>query len=184
MEPQRRRRGGHARRAPQSRYLPDAHFPKRIEVHDDLAAAVKGAVAIIIAVPSHALRSLLQQLKPLLARDARLAWATKGFELDTGKLPHQVAYDVLGDRYPVAVLSGPDVRARSGHGTADGDDHRLTRRGIRQRNSRTSLHASNFRAYTSTDIVGVEVGGAVKNVLAVGAGFATASDSAPTRASR
>ena len=113
------------------RYLPDAKFPGSLEVHDDLAAAVKDAVAIIIAVPSHALRALLTQLKPLLARDARLAWATKGFELDTGKLPHQVAYDVLGDRYPVAVLSGPDVRARGGHGPADGDDHRLTRRGIR-----------------------------------------------------
>ena len=114
------------------RYLPEGAFPEAIEVHDDLAAAVKDAVAIIIAVPSHALRALLVQLKPLLARDARLAWATKGFELDTGKLPHQVAYDVLGDRYPVAVLSGPDVRARSGHGIADGDDHRLARRGVRQ----------------------------------------------------
>ena len=89
------------------RYLPDARFPDAIEVHTGLANAVKGAVAIIVAVPSHSLRALLTQLKPLLARDARLAWATKGFELDTGKLPHQVAYEVFGDRYPVAVLSGP-----------------------------------------------------------------------------
>jgi len=153
-----------------ARYLPGAKFPDEIVVHDAIAEAVRDAVAIIIAVPSHALRSLLMQLKPLLARDARLAWATKGFELDTGKLPHQVAYDVLGDRYPVAVLSGPTFAKEVGAGlptamtiaSPDGEfAHALA----------TSLHASNFRAYTSTDIVGVEVGGAVKNVLAVGAGL-------------
>jgi glycerol-3-phosphate dehydrogenase (NAD(P)+) len=153
-----------------TRYLPEARFPEAIEVHDTLADAVRDAIAIIIAVPSHSLRSLLTQLKPLLARDARLAWATKGFELDTGKLPHQVAYDVLGDRYPVAVLSGPTFAREVGMGLptamtiASPDEnfaHQLAK----------SLHASNFRAYTSTDIVGVEVGGAVKNVLAVGAGL-------------
>jgi glycerol-3-phosphate dehydrogenase (NAD(P)+) len=153
-----------------ARYLPGAKFPDAIEVHDELADAVRDAVAIIIAVPSHSLRSLLARLKPLLARDARLAWATKGFELDTGKLPHQVAYDVLGDRYPVAVLSGPTFAREVGAGLptamtiASPDEafaHALA----------TSLHAPNFRAYTSTDIVGVEVGGAVKNVLAVGAGL-------------
>jgi glycerol-3-phosphate dehydrogenase (NAD(P)+) len=153
-----------------ARYLPGANFPDAIDIHDALADAVRGAVAIIIAVPSHSLRALLTQLKPLLARDARLAWATKGFELDTGKLPHQVAYDVLGDRYPVAVLSGPTFAREVGAGLptamtiASPDEdfaHQLAK----------SLHASNFRAYTSTDIVGVEVGGAVKNVLAVGAGL-------------
>jgi len=153
-----------------SRYLPEAGFPDCVEVHDDLAAAVGGAESIIIAVPSHALRALLQQLKPLLARKARLAWATKGFELDTGKLPHQVAYEVLGDRYPVAVLSGPTFAREVGMGlptamTIASPDGEFAAELAK------SLHASNFRAYTSTDIVGVEVGGAVKNVLAVGAGL-------------
>jgi glycerol-3-phosphate dehydrogenase (NAD(P)+) len=152
------------------RYLPEGAFPDLVEIHDDLATAVRGATAVIIAVPSHSLRALLTLLKPLLARDARLAWATKGFELDTGKLPHQVAYDVLGDRYPVAVLSGPTFAREVGMGLPTamtiaspdaGYAHELAQR----------LHASNFRAYTSTDIVGVEVGGAVKNVLAVGAGL-------------
>ena len=152
------------------RYLPDARFPDRIEIHRELAAAVKDAVAIIVAVPSHSLRALLTQLKPMLARNARLAWATKGFELDTGKLPHQVAYDVLGDRYPVAVLSGPTFAREVGMGlptamTIASPDADFAAQLAK------SLHASNFRAYTSTDIVGVEVGGAVKNVLAVGAGL-------------
>ncbi len=152
------------------RYLPEASFPASLEVHLDLAAAVAGAVAIIVAVPSHSLRGLLTRLKPLLARDARLAWATKGFELETGKLPHQVAYDVLGDRYPVAVLSGPTFAREVGMGlptamTIASPDEEFAAQLAK------SLHASNFRAYTSTDIVGVEVGGAVKNVLAVGAGL-------------
>ncbi len=152
------------------RYLPGAAFPEALAVHSDLADAVRGAGDIIIAVPSHALRTMLNQVKPLLARESRLAWATKGFELESGKLPHQVAYEVLGDRYPVAVLSGPTFAREVGAGlptamtiaSPDGDfAARLAQ----------SLHAPNFRAYTSTDIVGVEVGGAVKNVLAVGAGL-------------
>ena len=152
------------------RYLPESAFPDAIEVDDDLATALRDAGTIIIAVPSHGLRELLRQLKPLLRRDARLAWATKGFELDTGRLPHQVAYEVLGDRYPVAVLSGPTFAREVGMGlptamTIASPDaefaHQLAHR----------LQGHNFRAYTSTDIVGVEVGGAVKNVLAVGAGL-------------
>jgi glycerol-3-phosphate dehydrogenase (NAD(P)+) len=153
-----------------ARYLPDARFPETLEVEGDLARALRDAVAIIIAVPSHSLRALLKELKPLLARDARLAWATKGFELDTGKLPHQVAYEVLGDKYPVAVLSGPTFAREVGMGlptamTIASPDADFANQ------LATSLHASNFRAYTSTDIIGVEVGGAVKNVLAVGAGL-------------
>jgi glycerol-3-phosphate dehydrogenase (NAD(P)+) len=152
------------------RYLPDAAFPDTLAVHSDLAEALRGAVDIIIAVPSHALRTLLMQVKPLLPRDARLAWATKGFELDTGKLPHQVAYEVLGDRFPVAVLSGPTFAREVGAGlptamTIASPDADFAAQLAH------SLHAPNFRAYTSTDIVGVEVGGAVKNVLAVGAGL-------------
>ena len=107
------------------RYLPDVGFPDRIEIHRELAAAVKDAAAIIIAVPSHSLRALLTQLKSMLARNARLAWATKGFELDTGKLPHQVAYDVLGDRYPVAVLSGPTFAREVGMGLPTGSCNSL-----------------------------------------------------------
>jgi glycerol-3-phosphate dehydrogenase (NAD(P)+) len=152
------------------RYLPDAKFPAALQVFEQLDAAVRGAGAIIIAVPSHSLRALLMQLKPLLTRDARLAWATKGFELDTGKLPHQVAYDVFGDKYPVAVLSGPTFAREVGMGlptamTIASPDAEFAAQLAH------SLHASNFRAYTSTDIIGVEVGGAVKNVLAVGAGL-------------
>jgi glycerol-3-phosphate dehydrogenase (NAD(P)+) len=152
------------------RYLPDAKFPDGMEIEDDLAASVRGAAALILAVPSHSLRALLQQLKPLLPPGARLAWATKGFELDTGKLPHQVAREVLGEAYPVAVLSGPTFAREVGMGLPTAMTIASADAGFAAQLA-TSLHASNFRAYTSTDIIGVEVGGAVKNVLAVGAGL-------------
>jgi glycerol-3-phosphate dehydrogenase (NAD(P)+) len=153
-----------------ARYLPDAPFPDALGIAGSIAAAVEGAAAIIVAVPSHALRELLVELKPHLGSHARLAWATKGFEQGTGLLPHQVARAVLGDGMSFAVLSGPTFAREVGAGlptamTVASPDaanaHQIA----------TMIHASNFRAYTSTDIVGVEVGGAVKNVLAVGAGL-------------
>lgn len=152
------------------RYLPEAAFPAGLEVHDDLATATRDVETLIIAVPSHGLRELLVNLKPHLARNARLAWATKGFELGTGKLPHQVAREILGDQYPVAVLSGPTFAREVGMGlptamTIASPDAEFANQLAH------NLHAQNFRAYTSNDIVGVEVGGAVKNVLAVGAGL-------------
>ena len=101
----------------------------------------------------------------------RVAWATKGFELESGKLPHQVAREVLGSERPMAVLSGPDVREGSGRGPAHRDDRLRRRMRAFATALAQGLSSNNFRAYTSTDIVGVEVGGAVKNVLAVGAGL-------------
>ena len=115
------------------------------------------------------LREAADEIERLRA-DLRLAWATKGFELDTGLLPHQVARAVLGEGVPIAVLSGPTFAREVGAGlptamvVASPDATFATALA-------TSLSSSNFRAYTSTDIAGVEVGGAVKNVMAVGAGL-------------
>ena len=152
------------------RYLSTAEFPASLAVEPDLAAALAGARDALIAVPSHALRGLLQQALPHLAADTRLAWATKGFELETGLLPHQVARAVLGSARAVAVLSGPTFAREVGAGlptamTIASPDEQFAKA------LALDLSSANFRAYTSTDITGVEVGGAVKNVLAVGAGL-------------
>ena len=152
------------------RYLPSGTFPETLQVQPDLGAALAGARDVLIAVPSHAFRALLAQAAPLLARDTQLAWATKGFELTSGLLPHQVAREVLGPGRSVAVLSGPTFAREVGAGLptamtiASSDAAFAT-------SLAQDLSADNFRAYTSTDIVGVEIGGAVKNVLAVGAGL-------------
>ncbi len=152
------------------RYLPTAQFPDSLVVEPDLGVALAGARDVLVAVPSHAFRGILQLALPHLTAETRLAWATKGFELDTGLLPHQVAREVLGSTRAVAVLSGPTFAPEVGAGlptamTIASPDAAFAKA------LAYGLSSENFRAYTSTDIVGVEVGGAVKNVLAVGAGL-------------
>jgi glycerol-3-phosphate dehydrogenase (NAD(P)+) len=152
------------------RYLPDAAFPDSLQLVDDLAAAVRDVDDALVAVPSHAFRSLLTELKPLLPPTVRLCWATKGFELDTGKLPNEVAHEVLGAGRSVAVLSGPTFAREVGAGLPTAMTIASAEPDYAERLAR-DLSSPTFRAYTSSDITGVEVGGAVKNVLAIGAGL-------------
>jgi glycerol-3-phosphate dehydrogenase (NAD(P)+) len=150
-------------------YLPGVEFPPSLAIEPDLARAVASGDDLVLVVPSGALRAVLQQLKPLLGPKSRVAWASKGFELSTGKLPHQVAREVLGPGVPLAVLSGPTFAREVGAGlptaiavASPEADFALE---LAER-----LSAGNFRAYTQTDIIGVEIGGAVKNVIAIAAG--------------
>jgi glycerol-3-phosphate dehydrogenase (NAD(P)+) len=116
------------------------------------------------------LRNTLTTALPFLSPDSRVCWATKGFELRSGKLPHQVAAEVLGKDRPVAVLSGPTFAKE----VAEGLPTAMT---IASNNEEFGhslaavISGDNFRAYTSDDFIGVEVGGAIKNVLAIGAGM-------------
>ena len=153
-----------------ARYLPGAHFPDALHADGDLERVLAASPFVVVAVPSHALRKVLVNMKPLLRQDARVAWATKGFELETGKLPHQVAREVLGSGRALAVLSGPTFAREVGMGLPTAMTVAATDPDY-ARQLAQSLSGDNFRAYTSSDIVGVEVGGAVKNVLAIGAGI-------------
>jgi glycerol-3-phosphate dehydrogenase (NAD(P)+) len=153
-----------------TRYLPDAAFPANLRVVDALSEALNGAGDALIAVPSHVFRATLEIIKPHLGKGTRVAWATKGFEIESGLLPHQVALQVLGSRSG-AVLSGPTFAKEVGAGlptamTVASQDVRFAKE------LALSLSGPNFRAYTQTDITGVEVGGAVKNVIAIGSGIA------------
>jgi glycerol-3-phosphate dehydrogenase (NAD(P)+) len=153
-----------------TRYLAATPFPDALRIESDLASAVARADELLLAVPSHGFRECLEQVAPLMRPGMRIAWATKGFELDTGKLPHQVANEVIGIEVPKAVLSGPTFAREVGLGlptamtvaSRDNDYALALARG---------LSGQNFRAYASTDVIGVEVGGATKNVLAIGAGI-------------
>jgi glycerol-3-phosphate dehydrogenase (NAD(P)+) len=152
------------------RYLPEAEFPATLRVESDLSAALEQSRDVLIAVPSHALRSTLQAASKHLPSGARVAWATKGFELSTGLLPHEVAKEVLGEHVPLAVISGPTFAREVGAGlptamTVASNDT------VFASELAQSLSGLSFRAYTSPDIIGVEVGGATKNVLAIGAGI-------------
>ena len=152
------------------RYLPGIELPAGVEIEHDFERAVAPSEQLLVVVPSHAFREVLERLRPVLKPGQRVAWATKGFELATGKLPHVVAREVLGPGVPTAVLSGPTFAKEVGAGlptamTVASDDEHYAMELAR------GISGVNFRAYASSDMIGVEVGGATKNVLAIGAGI-------------
>lgn len=151
------------------RYLPGAELPPALQVESDLATALRSAQDILVVVPSSALRPVLTEIAPLLGPGARVAWATKGFELATGKLPHQVAREVLGPQVPIAVLSGPTFAREVGRGMPTAIACASPDPDFALQLAR-SISTPHLRAYTQADIIGVEVGGAVKNVIAIATG--------------
>jgi glycerol-3-phosphate dehydrogenase (NAD(P)+) len=152
------------------RYLPGIRFPDGLAIEPSLDAAVTSRRDVLLVIPSHAFRGVLEQIRQFLDESSRLAWATKGFEQTTGKLPHQVAREVLGGSMPLAVLSGPTFATEVGKGLPTAMTVASTDPAFADELA-TRISDESFRAYTSDDLIGVEVGGAVKNVLAIGAGL-------------
>ena len=152
------------------RYLPDIELPPGLICEADLARAVRGADIVLIAVPSHAFAAMLAELAPLLGADTGVAWATKGFEPGTGRFLHElVAAQWPGRR--AAVITGPSFALEVAAGlpsavTVHSDD------AVFARQMAGLLHARNLRAYSGGDVLGAELGGAMKNVLAVATGIA------------
>ena len=151
-------------------YLPGANFPDELEVTTELDEALEDAEDVLIAVPSHAFRETLQRLEVSRSPVRHLTWATKGFETDSGLLPHQVAAEVLDPDLPTAVISGPTFAAEVAAGLPSAVSIASTDKNNARRLAE-AISTETFRAYTAKDIVGVEVGGATKNVLAIGAGI-------------
>ena len=151
------------------RYLPGQPLPASLRPTADLDAALDGADWLIAAVPSNSFRSLLQVLSEKGAR-VPLIWLCKGFETGTRRLPHEVLEAVWPDHPAAAVLSGPSFAVE----VARGLPAALTvasRDADFARHAAQSLHDPRLRLYASTDVVGVELGGAVKNVIAIAAGI-------------
>ncbi|WP_024297722.1 NAD(P)H-dependent glycerol-3-phosphate dehydrogenase [Methylomicrobium lacus] len=152
-------------------YLPGAAFPANLSVTADLREVGGFSDLLLIAVPSHAFKATLAQLKPFAAHNIKIAWATKGFNPDDGSLLHELVTSLFSAETQVAVLSGPTFA----HEVAAELPTAITIASPQDSfsNELTHLfHSNRFRTYTSTDIVGVEVGGAVKNVMAIAAGIA------------
>jgi len=152
-------------------YLPGFEFPETLGIESSLEAAVKTGRDVLVVVPSHAFREVLTQLKPCLDKDSRIAWATKGLEHGSGKFMGEVFEDVLGDTYPSAVASGPTFAGE----VAAGLPCALTVASynpVFANDLANRMHGDRMRAYTSDDMVGVQLGGTVKNVLAIASGIA------------
>lgn len=152
-------------------YLPGLAFPDNLHIDSDLKAVLAEAEIVLLVVPSHVFRETLIRIKPLLQVQQKLAWATKGLEPDSRKLLHQQATEEMGSERIMAVVSGPTfakevAQQQPGAVTVASKNHDFALE-LAQ-----ALHNDYFRAYTGADVVGVEIGGAVKNVLAIAAGAA------------
>lgn len=152
------------------RYLPGVRFPDPIQVEFELARLVADCPDLLVVVPSHGFRDTLKQIAACEPKRLRLAWATKGFERGSGKLLHEVARETLGDGTPYAVLSGPTFAREVAIGmptavTIASNDGRFAT------DLAQAVKSPVFRAYTSDDLTGVEVGGTVKNIIAIGTGI-------------
>ena len=152
-----------------TRFFPGYRLPDAVAVSTDFAAAVASAELLVVATPIAGLRPTAERLKAL-ACTAPLLWVCKGFEAGSGKLPHQVVAEVLGAQAVCGALSGPSFaeEVAAGQPTAvalAANDHAFAVETARQ------LHTRRLRIYANDDLIGVEVGGAVKNVLAIATGI-------------
>lgn len=154
-----------------SHYLPGIMLPEKIAPIDTLNTESLSTQVILICVPSSAFRDVLIRLKEHeISQESGICWATKGLDSRSGGLLHQVAIEVLGSQDKLAVISGPTFAIEVAKGlptaiTVASQDDEFANTIV------SCLHSKTFRPYASNDIVGVEVGGAVKNVLAVAAGI-------------
>ena len=147
------------------RYLPEIALPDSLEVTADTRKALAAAELALVATPVAGLREVLRRLS-----GTPFVWLCKGFEQGTGLLPHQVAESVLGRRERCGALSGPSFAREVAQGlpcalTLGSRDAEFARRAA------ALLHGGRLRVYYSKDLVGVEVGGAVKNVMAIAVGI-------------
>jgi glycerol-3-phosphate dehydrogenase (NAD(P)+) len=153
-----------------TRYLPDAPLSDNILICTTLASVLEGVKDILLVVPSHGFTGAVQAIKPFLTANHRIAWATKGLEPETGCFLHQVAERELGTDRPFAALSGPSFAKEVGMGLPTAvtvaSKNRLFADELAIRFSQ-----ERFGVYTTDDIIGVQLGGVVKNVLAVAVGI-------------
>lgn len=158
------------------RYLPGIPLPDTLRATTDLAAAFAGCDLVLVVVPSHAFAETLHTLAPLRPAHAGVAWATKGFEPGSGRFLHEVAGGILPDDVPLAVVTGPSFAKEVAAGlptalTVHADGAHPGSADFAQLVA-DALHGPAFRAYTGEDMLGAELGGAMKNVLAVATGVA------------
>lgn len=152
------------------RYLPDAVFPETLEIVDDYPTACAQAAHVLVSVPSRAFVSTVEHLATLIGPQVPVSWATKGLTPDSGRFLHDTAADLLGSAHPLAVISGPSFAGEVAKAlptalTVASNDATFARQ------LAGTLHGSQMRAYTSPDMLGVQIGGTVKNVLAIAAGI-------------
>ena len=152
-------------------YLPDIRFPQRLRVTGDLEDALRGVELVVAAVPSHGTRHILKRVAPIIQRGATVVSATKGLEQDTLYRMSEVIEQELGPGINVAVLSGPSFAAEVARQLPTAVSV-ASREATVVEQVQADFRAGYLRLYGTSDVVGVEVGGALKNIIAIAAGVA------------
>lgn len=153
-----------------SAFLPGHRFPDTLRVTADLAAAVAGRAVVLLVTPAQRVRENARALAPHLAHGAIVVCASKGLELGSFRRMTQVARAELGPDVPLAALSGPNLAGEIARGMPAAAVVAAESDAVAER-ARQTLATSRFRLYTSHDVVGVELGGALKNIIALGVGI-------------
>lgn len=153
-----------------ARYLPDAALPETLRVEADFAAAAGGSELNLIATPLAGLRETLRRLRDV-AHGTPLLWACKGLEAGSQRLPHQIVAEELGEGAACGALTGPSFAEEVARGLPTALTLASADSGFAEKTAQ-ALHDTRLRVYASHDVVGAEVGGAVKNVMAIAAGIA------------
>ncbi|PKE27758.1 NAD(P)H-dependent glycerol-3-phosphate dehydrogenase [Rahnella sp. AA] len=152
-------------------FLPDVPFPDNLQLETNLSVALAASRNVLVVVPSHVFGDVLRQLKPHLRADARVVWATKGLEAETGRLLQDVAREELGDAIPLAVVSGPTFAKELAAGMPTAISLAATDASFAEDLQQLLHCGKSFRVYSNPDFIGVQLGGAIKNVIAIGAGM-------------
>lgn len=157
-----------------NRYLPKFSFPETIKVFANMQDAIMEVKDIVLAVPSYAFRQTLQTLQPLIKKSVRVAWATKGIDPETCCLLHEVVLEILGKR-SIAVMSGPSFAQEVAMGLPTAIVVAANNKTFMQDLVVRFNHQA-FRVYMSNDLIGVQLGGAIKNVIALAVGASDGLD--------
>ena len=150
-------------------YLPDAPLPDTLQLSANFTDTMANAELLIIAVPTAALRAVLHGIAAS-PHTCNVVWLCKGFEAQTAKLPHQVVAEILPATFQSGVLSGPSFAQEVARGLPTAMTL-ASNNEVFARTTAQALHHARLRIYASSDVIGVEVGGAVKNVLAIASGI-------------
>jgi glycerol-3-phosphate dehydrogenase (NAD(P)+) len=150
-------------------YLPGVALPLDLRATPELAEVADGVTMVLVAVPSQGFRSVMEQLAPHLASNVAVVSLTKGIESSTNRRMSEIVGEVLGSN-PVGVLTGPNLAREIAEGQPAASVVALDDPGLAEL-AQDALHGATYRVYTSNDVVGCEVAGAVKNVIAVAAGM-------------
>jgi len=150
-------------------YLPDIHFPERLRVTADLADALRDTELVVLAVPSHGTRAIAKKVAPLIPAGATVVSATKGLEQETLFRMSEVIRQELGSEVHIAVLSGPSFAAELARQLPTAVSVASDELACVER-VQADFRTGYFRLYGTTDVIGVEIGGALKNIIAIAAG--------------